>query len=126
MSNPLPHTNQAYAEAPAVTSQSRPIRAKSVWMGVALPLACAVLLAAAQPFWSAYLSDLVVKIMILSIFALSLHILVGGAGLVSLGHAAYFGLGAYAAVKAAGPDGSNFLVMLSAAVGASGLYALVV
>lgn len=123
---PLPQSNQAYAEAPAVTSQSRPIRAKSVWVAVVLPLAVAALLAAAQPFWSAYLSDLVVKIMILSIFALSLHILVGGAGLVSLGHAAYFGLGAYAAVKAAGQDGSNFLVMLGAAVGVSGLYALVV
>ena len=125
-STPLPNTNQAYAEAPAVTNQSRPIRARSVWVGVVLPLAAAVLLAAAQPFWSAYLSDLVVKIMILSIFALSLHILVGGTGLVSLGHAAYFGLGAYAAVKAAGQDGSNFLVMLIAAVGVSGLYALIV
>ena len=123
---PLPQSNQAYAQAPAVTSQSRPIRSQSVWVGVVLPLAAAVLLAAAQPFWSGYLSDLVVKIMILSIFALSLHILVGGAGLVSLGHAAYFGLGAYAAVKAAGQDGSNFLVMLGAAVGVSGLYALVV
>ena len=125
-SSPLPNTNQAYAEGPAVTNQSRPIRAKSVWVGVVLPLACAVVLAVAQPFWSSYLSDLVVKIMILSIFALSLHILVGGTGLVSLGHAAYFGLGAYAAVKAAGPDGSNFLLMLGAAVGVSGLYALIV
>lgn len=66
-STPLPNTNQAYAEAPAVTQQSRPIRAQSVWVGVVLPLVCAVLLAVAQPFWSSYLSDLVVKIMILSI-----------------------------------------------------------
>ena len=109
---PLPQSNQAYAEAPAVTNQSRPIRSKSRWVSTVLPLTVALLLAVAQPFWSGYLSDLVVKIMILSIFALSLHILVGGTGLVSLGHAAYFGLGAYAAVKAAGPDGSNFLVML--------------
>ena len=123
---PLPQSNQAYAEAPAVTNQSRPIRSKSRWVSTVLPLTVALLLAVAQPFWSGYLSDLVVKIMILSIFALSLHILVGGTGLVSLGHAAYFGLGAYAAVKAAGPDGSNFLVMLGAALLASGLYALVV
>lgn len=46
---PLPQSNQAYAQAPAVTSQSRPIRARSVWVGVVLPLAAAVLLAAAQP-----------------------------------------------------------------------------
>ncbi|MEX8192874.1 branched-chain amino acid ABC transporter permease [Comamonas guangdongensis] len=123
---PLPQSNQAYAEAPAVSNQSRPIRSKSVWMSTVLPLSVALLLALAQPFWSGYLSDLVVKIMILSIFALSLHILVGGAGLVSLGHAAYFGLGAYAAVKAAGQDGSSFALMLGAALAASGLYALLV
>ena len=123
---PLPESNQAYAEAPAVTHQSRPIRSKSVWMSTVLPLSVALLLALAQPLWSGYLSDLVVKIMILSIFALSLHILVGGAGLVSLGHAAYFGLGAYAAVKAAGQDCSSFALMLGAALAASGLYALLV
>lgn len=122
----LPESNQAYAEAPSVSNQSRPIRAKSVWVGVVLPLVVAVMLAAAQPLWSSYVSDLVVKIMILSIFALSLHILVGGTGLVSLGHAAFFGLGAYAAVKAAGPDGSNFLVMLGASIAVSAGYALIV
>jgi branched-chain amino acid transport system permease protein len=36
------------------------------------------------------------KIMILAIFAMSLDLLVGHAGLVSLGHAAYFGIAAYA------------------------------
>ena len=35
------------------------------------------------------------KIMILTIFAMSLDLLVGFAGLISLGHAAFFGLGAY-------------------------------
>ncbi len=39
--------------------------------------------------------QLVTKIMILSIFALSLDLLVGYTGLVSLGHAAYFGVAAY-------------------------------
>ncbi len=37
--------------------------------------------------------QLVTKIMILAIFALSLDLLVGYTGLVSLGHAAYFGVG---------------------------------
>ena len=40
--------------------------------------------------------DLVVKVMILAIFALSLELLVGTTGLVSLGHAAFLGIGAYA------------------------------
>ena len=38
--------------------------------------------------------------MILAIFALSLELLVGTTGLVSLGHAAFFGIGAYATVLA--------------------------
>src|SRR5207248_5284182 len=37
------------------------------------------------------------EIAILGLFALSLDLLLGYAGIVSLGHAAYFGLGAYAA-----------------------------
>ncbi len=40
--------------------------------------------------------QLVAKIMIIAIFAMSLDLLVGFTGLVSLGHAAFFGLGAYA------------------------------
>lgn len=125
-STPLPQSNQAYAEAPSVSGRSRPARSHSLLAGVLLPLLAAVALGLAQPFWSSYLSDLVVKIMILAIFALSLHILVGGAGLVSLGHAAFFGIGAYAAVLAATPESSNFALMLGAAVAASALYALVV
>jgi branched-chain amino acid transport system permease protein len=45
-----------------------------------------------------YTHDLVVKIMVLSVFALSLELLVGMTGLVSLGHAAFLGMGAYVAV----------------------------
>ena len=40
--------------------------------------------------------DLVVTTMILAIFALSLELLVGRTGLVSFGHAAFFGIAAYA------------------------------
>ena len=44
---------------------------------------------------SAYAQQLAAKILILSIFAMSLNLLVGFGGLVSLGHAAFFGLAAY-------------------------------
>ncbi len=47
---------------------------------------------------SVFYTELVAKIMILAIFALSLDLLVGYTGLVSFGHAAYFGIAAYAAV----------------------------
>jgi branched-chain amino acid transport system permease protein len=45
------------------------------------------------PFHLALLAD----IMVLALFALSLDLILGYAGIVSLGHAAFFGLGAYAA-----------------------------
>jgi branched-chain amino acid transport system permease protein len=55
-----------------------------------------VLLFAAFPLvGSTFYLQLGAKIMIMAIFALSLDLLVGHTGLVSLGHAAYFGLAAY-------------------------------
>jgi branched-chain amino acid transport system permease protein len=62
--------------------------------GVALLVG--VLLVAAFPLiGSTFYVQLGAKIMIMAIFALSLDLLVGHTGLVSLGHAAYFGLAAY-------------------------------
>ncbi|MBF5003786.1 branched-chain amino acid ABC transporter permease [Diaphorobacter sp. NR2-3-3-1] len=110
-----------------VTEQSMPAAARNAergLRGLIWPMVVAVILAALAPVWSSYLSDLVVKIMILAIFALSLQLLVGGTGLVSLGHAAFFGIGAYATVLASSPEGGNFLVLLLAAMAASGLSAL--
>jgi branched-chain amino acid transport system permease protein len=44
-----------------------------------------------------YLLVLLIDIFVFSLFAASLHFLMGPAGMVSFGHAAYFGLGAYGA-----------------------------
>jgi len=62
------------------------------------PLEYAVWLAALLPFvlTPSHLS-LASQIAITALFALSLDLLVGYAGLVSLGHAAFFGMGAYTA-----------------------------
>ena len=71
--------------------------------------------------------QLVTKIMILSIFALSLDLLVGYAGLVSLGHAAYFGVAAYTlALIAPVGDASNFWLTLPVSLAASALAALII
>jgi branched-chain amino acid transport system permease protein len=71
--------------------------------------------------------DLVTKVMVLAIFALSLELLVGGAGLVCFGQAAFFGIGAYATVLLAPSDQpASVLWMLPAAVLAAAAYALVV
>ena len=91
-----------------------------------LPLLCALALALLGPLMSPYLSDFVVKVMILSIFALSLELLVGMTGLVSLGHAAFYGIGAYATVLASGADGGSIVLLLPLAMGSAAAYALVV
>jgi branched-chain amino acid transport system permease protein len=74
-----------------------------------------------------YTTDLVLKIMVLAIFALSLELLVGMTGLVSLGHAAFFGIGAYMVVVASPEwEAGNLAVVIAAGVGAAAGYALVV
>lgn len=45
----------------------------------------------------AYTQVLLTDVFVFALFAVSLHFLLGPAGMVSFGHAAYFGLGAYAA-----------------------------
>lgn len=75
---------------------------------------------------SDYYISLLIKIMIYSVFALSLQLLVGGTGLVSLGHAAFFGIAAYATTlltpeSAAG----NLFFLLPAAVLSAMVYALI-
>jgi len=91
-----------------------------------LPLLCAVALALLAPVLSPYVSDFVVKVMILSIFALSLELLVGMTGLVSLGHAAFYGIGAYATVLASGTEGGSIALLLPLAMGSAAAYALFV
>ncbi|HEY2862494.1 MAG TPA: branched-chain amino acid ABC transporter permease [Casimicrobiaceae bacterium] len=71
--------------------------------------------------------QLVTKIMILSIFTLSLDLLVGYTGLVSLGHAAYFGIAAYTfALVSQAADPANLWLTLPLALAASAALALAV
>jgi branched-chain amino acid transport system permease protein len=91
-----------------------------------LPLAGAIALALTGPALSPYLSDLVTKVMILAIFALSLELLVGMTGLVSLGHAAFYGIGAYATVLGSGQEGGSIALLLPLAMGCAAAYALIV
>ncbi|CAM3312472.1 branched-chain amino acid ABC transporter permease [Polaromonas hydrogenivorans] len=71
--------------------------------------------------------DLVTKMMVYAIFALSLELLVGTTGLICFGQAAFFGIGAYAAVLLpAQTDAPSLLWLLPACVLAAALYALAV
>jgi branched-chain amino acid transport system permease protein len=83
---------------------------------------------AVLPFLSGkYGIDLVNKIMIFAVLALSLELLVGSTGLVCFGQAAFFGIGAYATVLLSPPDRApSLLWLLPACVLAAALYALLV
>lgn len=65
-------------------------------------LVVALVVLAAVPFLGAgrYWVSLLAEIMVLAMWALSLNLLVGYTGLISFGHAAYFGIGAYSAALA--------------------------
>jgi branched-chain amino acid transport system permease protein len=74
-----------------------------------------------------FYTELITKMMILAIFALSLDLLVGYTGLVSFGHAAFYGVGAYAlGLMTPKYDPASLWTTLPAAVAVSGLAALVV
>jgi branched-chain amino acid transport system permease protein len=91
---------------------------------VALALVCVVALPFVAPsrFWI----TLATEIMILAVWALSLNLLAGYTGLVSFGHAAYFGLGAYGAALAMIHVAPNVFVGLLAGTLLAGIAALLV
>ena len=95
-----------------------------------LPILVALLLAALPMLVSPYLQDLVQKIVIYAIFALSLELLVGSTGLISLGHAAFFGIAAYITVLASSassdPAPGSIVLLLPLAMLGAGAYALFV
>jgi branched-chain amino acid transport system permease protein len=63
-----------------------------------LALAIALLLLATVPYWigNSYYINIATQILIYAVLALGLNVLVGYAGLVTLGHASLFGIAAYA------------------------------
>ena len=79
-------------------------------------------LAIGQPFYL----DLTRRIMILAIAAVSLNLILGYGGLVSFGHAAYIGIGAYAVGILGFYGVFNGWLHLLVAVGASALAALAI
>ncbi|WP_028357960.1 ABC transporter permease [Brackiella oedipodis] len=70
-----------------------PLFVKCLGLLCLLILCCLPLLADTYP----YVMILAIDILIAILFASSLHLIIGTAGLISFGHAAYFGLGAYTA-----------------------------
>jgi branched-chain amino acid transport system permease protein len=93
------------------------LRRPALLVFVALALA-----PAAAHFWSeAYGLDLATRGVVFAIAALALDYLIGQAGLVSFGHSAYLGIGAYAVamLSAAGVDDLFVCLMAAIVAGAS-------
>lgn len=85
----------------------------------------ASLLALAALPWLLPSQALAVNVLIYGLFAVGYNLLFGFTGLLSFGHAAMFGTGAYVAGIAIGSFGANWFVGLLLGVFASGLLALV-
>ena len=93
---------------------------------VKLVLALLAVLAALPLLGDAYALVLLTDIFIFALFAVSLHFLLGPGGMVSFGHAAYFGLGAYAAallvLRAHVPMEASLVVAPLAAIAGAALF----
>ena len=83
---------QPRAAAQAAEMPIRPA-SRSLILATAAGLAVLILL---PWFGGQYVQSVVTEILILALFAASLHFIMSIGGLVSFGHAAYFGIGAYA------------------------------
>src|SRR5947209_4785322 len=85
-----------------------------------LAMAAALLALTTLPFWvgNTYYINIASQILLYAVFALGLNVLVGYAGLVSLGHAGLFGIAAYAGALLVN-SGAGHLAAISGAVAAT-------
>lgn len=91
--------------------------------------ALALLVLATLPLWltSSYYLNIASQVLIYAILAIGLNVLVGYAGLVSLGHAGLFGIAAYAGATLINADHGSLIVVAGALVvtlAATALFAL--
>ncbi len=101
------------------------LRDRSLWLAAfifALLLAAPTIL---PMIGQGYLTNLLIKAMLLAIAALSLDLLIGHGGMVSLGHSAFVGLGAYATAIGLESGIENILVLLALSLAVAGAFALI-
>jgi branched-chain amino acid transport system permease protein len=111
-----------------IAAPVRPAATRSSLAGYALPFVMFAAFAVI-PFFAAFVSQayvlgLVTRVMIFAIAALSLDLLVGYGALVSFGHAAFIGLGAYAVGILNAHGINDARISLPVAIGVSALFAL--
>ena len=104
---------------PASTTLIRPAPGALRILGL-----CTLLFAASAPLWAGpFLLSVLTEAAIAILFAASLHAMMGPGGMPSFGHAAWFGIGAYAAALAVQNLSAPMPVALLAAPLAAGLAA---
>ncbi|HVL57496.1 MAG TPA: branched-chain amino acid ABC transporter permease, partial [Burkholderiaceae bacterium] len=110
------------APQPPITAPAPPPTARSriPWLTIAV-----IVLACVPWLGSRYYTFVATDIVILALFATSLNLLLGYTGLVSFGHAAYFGIGAYTCAILMKTYGVPFVLALPAAPLMAGAFALV-
>ena len=112
MSTPAPGVGVAATEALRRRTRVLPFEV-AIW---AVAVGAGVFFPRYSPLWN--------EIAILALFALSLDLILGYAGIVSLGHAAFFGFGSYAAALFAKNAMPDPLVGMAVAVGVTALLGL--
>src|ERR1043165_849671 len=110
-----------------VTATTAPIVTRGPFGGSVLPLTMFLVFAVLPLFAiftaESYVLGLVTRVMIFAIAALALDVLVGYGALISFGHAAFVGLGAYAVGILSVYGVTDALVSLPAALAVSAAYA---
>jgi branched-chain amino acid transport system permease protein len=109
--------------APAISAPVRPGRLSMLPLLLFALFAAVPIAASFGP--KTYILALVTRIMILGIAAMSLDLLIGYGAMISFGHAAFIGIGAYSVAILASHGINDALVQLGAAVAVSCLFALV-
>jgi branched-chain amino acid transport system permease protein len=107
------------------TPPAEPLRESGRMLHVA-SAALFLLLLLGPLFINQYGQKLLTEIFVLSLFAASLHLIMSFGGLVSFGHAAFFGVGAYAAAMIGARLGMPMAVALLASIMAAGFAALLI
>jgi branched-chain amino acid transport system permease protein len=107
---------------PGVSAPIRPI--KPLWLPLLLFTLFAMVPFAAGFGPKAFILALVTRIMILGIAAMSLDLLIGYGAMISFGHAAFVGIGAYSVAILASHGINDGLIQLGVALAVSCLFAL--
>ena len=111
-------------EGPSTSTNAAHEGASTPQTHLLLPLTILAALAVAPLYADSFVLGLLARAMILGTAAISLSLLVGGAGLISLGHAAMFGVGAYTVATLDLAGQTNAALVFPAAAAAAALVAL--